>query len=77
MEASFLKDNGAFHEAKSTNLLINEFIIGRQNNLSQGNEMIIDGLMKSFGSYSFLDWSRQKCKDLFISLQFRGKTLTL
>ena len=26
--------------------------------------------------YSFSAWSRQKCKDLFISMNFRGKLLT-
>ena len=31
---------------------------------------------KYTGEYTFTDRSRQKCKDLFVSISFRGKRLT-
>jgi hypothetical protein len=60
-----------------TNLLINEFILGREGNISDDNQIIVDNVKEYLGHwYSFIDLSRQKCKDMFISMKFRGKQIT-
>ena len=77
VEASFMKDVGAFGDIESTNILINEFIHGRQEDLTADQENIVNEVKEKIGSdWSFSDWSRQKCKNLFISMSFRGRTLT-
>ena len=59
------------------NTLTNEFIQGRQENLTLDQKNIIDKVKNKIGNiWSFSAWSRQKCKDLFISMSFRGRTLT-
>ena len=61
------------------NVLLNEFIKGREGNLSKEDETYLnqmkDKLFMSSG-WSFLDHSRQKCENLFIKVSFRGKHLT-
>merc|ERR1719483_670316 len=60
-----------------TNLLIDEFILGRVGNLSDDNQVIVDAVQEYLGDwYSFIDISRQKCKDMYVSMRFRGKQLT-
>ena len=86
MEASFLKDAKVYGNAKLNNLLVNEFIIGHNNNLSQEDERFLNEFVNEFvkdkdgdkytGEFTFTDRSRQKCKDLFVSISFRGKRLT-
>ena len=72
-----MKDVGVYGNIELTNTLINEFIQGRQGNLTQDQEKIISKVKNKIGkSRRFFDWSRQKCKDLFISMSFRGRTLT-
>ena len=58
---------------------MNEFIKGRQGNLSKADEVFVNEIKEklSFGEgYSFLDSSMQYCKNLFISISFRGRKLT-
>ena len=45
VEASFLKDLGIFGNTTMTKLLFNEFINGRQNNLTQEEEEFIKKVM--------------------------------
>ena len=72
-----MKDVGVYGNIELTNTLINEFIQGRRGNLTQDQEKIISKVKNKIGkSRRFFDWSRQKCKDLFISMSFRGRTLT-
>ena len=72
-----MKDQQVHGNMDLTNLLINEFILGRVGNLSDDNQVIVDEVKEYLGDwYSFIDISRQKCKDMFISMRFRGKQLT-
>ena len=72
-----MKEAGVYGNMDLTNVLINEFILGRQGNLSQEYEDVVTRVKDMLGGWwSFSDWSRQKCKDLFISMSFRGKQLT-
>ena len=79
VEASFLKQNDAYGNMTKMNVLLNEFIKGREGNLSKEDETYLnqmkDKLLISSG-WSFLDHSRQKCENLFIKVSFRGKHLT-
>ena len=74
-----MKELEAFGDVELTDLLIREFILGRVSNLSEYHEAVVNYVKDKIGEYvgySFSDWSFQKCKDLFISMKFRGKTLT-
>lgn len=75
-----MQELGVYGDVKKTNLLIKEFINGREENLTKSQEeevnRVKDYLELDYGDYSFSAWSRQKCKDLFISMSFRGKSLT-
>ena len=71
-----MKELGAYGDVDLTQLLINEFILGRQGNLSEYHEAVVSIVKEKIGDYyTFSEWSRQKCKDLFISMSFRGKSL--
>ena len=60
-----------------TDLLINEFILGRTGSLSEEHKQTIDRVKQRLGpDFTFNEWSRQKCKDLFISIKFREKMIT-
>ena len=72
-----MKDVGVHGNIESMHTLINEFIQGRQGNLTLDQENIVNEVKNKIGNiWSFSDWSRQKCKDLFVSMSFRGRTLT-
>ena len=71
-----MKELDAYGDVDLTQLLINEFILGRQGNLSEYHEAVVSIVKEKIGDYyTFSEWSRQKCKDLFISMSFRGKSL--
>ena len=58
---------------------MNEFIKGRQGNLSKVDEVFVNEIKEQLSfdeGYTFLDWSMQSCKNIFISISFRGKKLT-
>ena len=58
---------------------MNEFIKGRQENLSKADEVFVNEIKKALSfdeGYSFLDSSMQSCKNLFLSISFQGKKLT-
>ena len=58
---------------------MNEFIKGRQGNLSKADEVFVNEIKEKLSSdegYSFLDLSMQSCKSLFVSISFQGKKLT-
>ena len=79
VEASFLKDFNAYGNITRTNILMNEFIKGRQGNLSKADEVFVNEIKETLSfdeGYSFLDSSMQSCRNLFISISFRGKKLT-
>ena len=79
VEASFLKEHDAYGNMTKMYVLINEFIKGREGNLSKDDEMYVnetkDKLRINEG-WSFLGRSRQICRNLFISVSFRGKYRT-
>ena len=58
---------------------MNEFIKGRQGNLSIADEGFVNEIKETLSfdeGYSFLDLSMQFCKNLFISISFQGKKLS-
>ena len=79
VEASFLKDLNAYGNITRTNTLIEEFIKGRQGNLTKDDEVFVNEIKEKLhigeGS-TFLDQSMQYCRNLFISISFRGMKLT-
>ena len=78
VEISFLKKLDAYGYAKKTNLLFDEFLKGRQQNLSAEDQIIVDEVKDKIEmekGNSFIKKSRQNCKNLFISVSFRGLKL--
>ena len=73
-----MKDVKAHGNMTLTNLLINEYMIGRVGNLSDDDQLFLDNVKQIMNSKwsTFIDLSRQKCKDAFISMRFRGKQIT-
>ena len=71
-----MKDLEAHGHMEKTNLLVNEFILGRQGNISEDHQVVVDNVKDMLGWWTFHDYSRQKCKDMFISMKFRGKKIT-
>ena len=79
VEASFLKENNAYGNITRTNILTEEFIMGHLGNLSNADEIFVNKIKETFGidrGYSFLELSMQNCRNLFISISFRGRKLT-
>ena len=77
VEASFLKDVEVYGNVELTDMLMNEFLLGRKGNLSEEHKEIVTKVKEMIGlDFTFNEWSRQKCKDLFMSMNFRGKLLT-
>ena len=72
-----MKDVEVYGNVELTDMLINEFILGRVGNLSEEHKEIVTKVKAMIaGDFTFNAWSRQKCKDLFMSMRFRGKLLT-
>ena len=67
-----MKDIGVYSDVGLTNMLVKEFIDGHDEDFIPENVEIIKNVKRILGRDSFLEWSRQKCKDLFISISFRG-----
>ena len=79
IEASFLKDLGVYGNKEQTDALIKEFKLGYKGTASPLHRQTvakIDNISSENSWYSFSYESSQKCKDVFISLSFRGKSLT-
>ena len=79
MEASFMRSHNVFGNVTMTNILTTEFIKGRQDNLTLEEEIIVDDFkwnLEMESGYTLLDWTKQRCENLFISATFRGKYLT-
>ena len=70
-----MKQLGAYGNVTKTNLLINEFMKGRQNNLKAEEELIVNDVKEYINDGSFLEQSRQKCKNLFMSVSFRDSRI--
>jgi hypothetical protein len=78
VEVSYLKQLGAYGNATKTNLLINEFMKGRQENLEAEEELIVNEVKDQINmtnGNSFVKQSRQECKNLFMSVSFRGSRI--
>ena len=78
LEASLLKSLDIYGNITLTNLVINEFVKGRQEELTQQEKMIMDKIKLDYNikKKPFLNWSYQKCNDLIVNVQFRGMKLT-
>ena len=68
-----MKDLGVFSDVGLTRMLVKEFMEGHDEDFIPEHDEIITKIKNLLGDYSFLEWSRQKCKNLFISVNFRGK----
>lgn len=74
-----MKDLNAYGNITKTNLLVNEFIKGRQKNLTDEEEVIVNEVKDKIdmaSGFSFLEKSRQVCRNLFTSIDFRGMKIT-
>ena len=74
-----MKDYGAFGNGTLTNIIINEFIEGSQNNLTEGEEQIVKEIKERLNlkyPETFLQRMSQDCNNLFTSISFRGMDLT-
>ena len=69
-----MKKNNVYGDVASTRILVKEFIEGHEEELTPKHAQKVKKIKESFGDYSFLQLSRQKCKDLFISVSFRGES---
>ena len=69
-----MKKNDVYGDVASTRILVKEFIEGHEEELTPKHAQKVKKIKESFGGYSFLHWSRQKCKDLFMSVSFRGES---
>ena len=77
VEASFLDWLKIYGDVEKTNVLIKEFITGYNETLTESHHDLRDDVLDFvYFGYSFQDYSRQKCKNMFVSMDFRGKTLT-
>ena len=68
--------NITLSKARRTKLLMNEFIIGHQNNLTSEDEYFISEVNSMYGNFkkwTFGNWARQYCNHAFISLSYQGK----
>ena len=79
VEASFLRENNAYSNITKTNILLDEFIRGRKGPISKEDKSFVKEIkektnMKS--GWTFLENSRQTCKNMFISISFREMHLT-
>ena len=73
-----MKQLGAYGNVTKTNLLINEFIKGRNRNLSEEERLIVNEVKDQINmtnGNSFVKQSRQKCENLFMSISFRGSRI--
>ena len=72
IEASFLKELNIYGDQDATDNLMKEFIDGRNGNKSQQEEAEIKQVNDFIGpDYSFMQFSRQKCRDLFIQISYQ------
>ena len=77
-----MKQLGTYGNATKSNLLIHEFIKGRNKNLSEEEKLIVNEVNDrinmtngGWGLSSFVEQSRQKCKNLFMSISFRDSRI--
>ena len=75
VEASFLKSLGVYDSRYQTDLLINEYVIGRDYKLSTDQDEILQELKENLNG-SFKDESFQRCNNLLLSITYQKKTLT-
>ena len=71
-----MKELGAYGNATKTNLLINEFMKGRNENLKPEEELFVNQVKDQINGSSFVYQSRQKCQNLLMSISFRGSRIT-
>ena len=72
IEASFLKELNLYGNQDATDNLMKEFIDGRNVNKSQQEEAEIKQVNDFIGpNYSFMQFSRQKCRDLYIQISYQ------
>ena len=83
IEASTMKYMAAFNwnstipQVTKIDLLNKEFITGHQENFTQENQSFLDEFKAILTvKHSFHYWSRQFCRNAFISLRYQGKRIT-
>ena len=75
VEASYLKQLGVYGNVTKTHLLINEYMKGRDENLTVEEESIVTEVNDRINGASFVEQSHQKCQNLFMSVSFRGSRI--
>ena len=79
VEASFLDELDIYGDVEKTNALFRQFFTGSNETLTEDDKEITNKVNEIIEGYSSLPihaFSRQQCRDMFISTKFRGKTLT-
>ena len=75
IEASFLKEVGINGDPDAVDTLMKEFIDGRNESLTKVEEDTIEKVKNFIGlNYTFQEFSRQKCRDLFILITYQVST---
>ena len=79
VEASFLDALDIFGDIEKTDALIKQFFTGSNETLTEDDKEItkkVNEMIEGYSSYPIHAFSRQQCRDMFISAEFRGKTIT-
>ena len=79
IEASTMKDLGVYGNTNLTNILINEFILGTDENLTlSANELVneVKNKLANASMEDFAQYASQSCSNLIISIKFQGYSNT-
>ena len=74
-----LSRNSTIPQVTKIDILNKEFITGHQENFTQENQSFLDefeAVLRRQSINSFHYWSRQFCRNAFISLRYQGKRIT-
>ena len=71
-----MRSKGVYGDFRLTEALMKEFVVGRAGDIDPEDEKIVKKIKESLGTKSFLDASRQNCRNLFIKMKFKGRTLS-
>ena len=79
VEASFLDEFDMFGDVKKINVLIKQFFTGSNETLNKADQNLTDRInekLSYYGTYPVHAFSRQACRDMFKSIEFRGRSIT-
>ena len=70
-----MKDLGAYGNTSLTNILINEFILGTDENLTLSANELVNEVKNKVANASmddFAQYASQSCSNLIVSMKFQG-----